>query len=62
MFRIYRGQKIVAEGDSPLTITGLESGKRTNKGTYKVTRVVDGKESEKVDLPGFTTLVEEEGA
>lgn len=57
MFRIYKGKEVVAEGDYPLSITGIESVKRTNKGTYKAKRIVNCGESNKVDLPVFTTLV-----
>lgn len=56
LFRLYKGNVKVGEGDSPLAIVGLLPSTPVVAGTYKVTRVVDGKESRKVDIPAFTTL------
>lgn len=55
-FKIYKnsGEKI-AEGKSPLTITGIGQGVKVSAGTYQVAREVNGKESEKIALPSFTT-------
>lgn len=60
MFRIYKNDGTqVVEGESPLAITGLEPETVVAAGDYQAVRVVDGTESEKVDVPGFTTLAEE---
>lgn len=54
-FRIYKksGEKI-AEGTSPLAITELSSGTVVNEGDYQATRVKGERESEKVNIAGFT--------
>ena len=57
-FRVYKkadGAKI-AEGVSPVKLTGLASGTTVAEGDYQATRVRGEKESKKVDLKGFTTL------
>lgn len=56
MFKIYKGDDVIVEGESPLTITGLEPNTNITTGEYQVVRVKDDKESEKVDIPAFTTL------
>ena len=63
MFRIYKkdGTK-VAEGESPLAITGLEPETVVAAGDYQAVRVVGEIESAKVDIPAFTTLTEQEPA
>lgn len=55
-FKIYKGQTEVVSGTSPLTITGMEPNTSVPAGEYQVTRVVNGKESERVDIPAFKTL------
>lgn len=55
--RIYKGSEQVAEGSSPLTITGLSAGTKVATGTYHIVRVQDEKESEKVAIPAFTVQV-----
>lgn len=55
-FKIYKGQTEVVSGQSPLTITGMEPNTSVSAGEYQVTRVVNGKESERVDIPAFKTL------
>ncbi|WP_193064956.1 hypothetical protein [Oceanobacillus oncorhynchi] len=55
-FKIYKGDTVVDEGESPLEITGLDSGTEVEKGEYEVVRVEDGKESDRVDVPAFETL------
>ena len=55
-FKIYKGQTEVVSGTSPLTITGMEPNTSVPVGEYQVTRVVNGKESERVDIPAFKTL------
>lgn len=62
-FRIYKkdGTK-VAEGVSPLSITGITAGTTFAKGDFQAVRVVSDIESAKVDLPAFTTLAEQEPA
>lgn len=56
MFRIYKNDTVVAEGESPLSITGLNPDTNVSGGEYQVVRVEDDKESEKVDIPAFKTL------
>lgn len=56
LFKIYKGNSVVAEGASPLAITGLPPSTKVAKGAYKATKIVDGKESKKIDIPAFTTL------
>lgn len=60
-FRIYKkdGTK-VAEGISPISITGIAANTQVAKGDYKATRLVNGVESAKVDIPAFKTLSEQE--
>lgn len=60
MFKLYKGDTVVDEGESPLTITGLEPNTEVAKGEYQVVRVDDDKESERVDVPAFTTLDEQD--
>ena len=55
-FKIYKGDDVIAEGESPLTITGVGSGVSVAKGEYQATRVEDDKESDRVDIPAFETL------
>ncbi|AOM15374.1 TPA: Ig domain-containing protein [Enterococcus faecium] len=59
-FKIYKknGTEFtkVAEGESPLSITGIAANTQVAKGDYQATRVVGGQESVKVDIPAFTTL------
>src|SRR5690625_2246597 len=56
MFRIYKNDKLVVEGESPLTITGIEPNTQVVEGTYQAVRVENEKESERVDVPAFKTL------
>ena len=51
MFRIYKGNTVVIEGESPLSITGVASDTQVAKGTYQAVRVEDGVESDRVDIP-----------
>lgn len=55
-FKIYKGTEVVAEGVSPLAITGIAPNTDIADGTYQATRVVEDRESEKVDIPAFKTL------
>ena len=55
-FKIYKGDAVVVEGESPLTITGVAPNTNVASGEYKVTRVDGERESEKVDIPSFKTL------
>ena len=57
-FRIYQGENVIAEGASPLEITGVDAETEAAAGEYQVVRVDDGKESARVDIPVFTTLAE----
>src|SRR5699024_8540116 len=56
MFRIYKNDELIVEGESPLTITGIEPDTQVVKGTYQAVRVENEKESERVDVPAFKTL------
>jgi len=56
MFRIYKGDTVIIEGESPLAITGLDPNTDVEKGEYQVVRVDGDKESDRVDIPAFTTL------
>lgn len=56
-FKIYKGDDVVDSGESPLEITGVGSGETVEKGEYQAVRVgEEGKESDRVDVPGFETL------
>lgn len=55
-FKIYKGEEVVVEGESPLAITGLDPDTDVTKGTYQATQVDGDNESEKVDIPAFKTL------
>lgn len=56
MYRIYKKETKVVEGESPLTIKGLGPNKDILKGEYQVVRVDGKRESERVDIPPFKTL------
>lgn len=56
MYKIYKGDSVVAEGESPLAITGIDPNTDVAKGTYQAVRVDGDKESERVDIPAFKTL------
>lgn len=55
-FRIYKGDTLVTEGDSPLSITGIQPNTDIPKGEYQAVRVINNRESERVDIPAFRTL------
>src|SRR5690625_1908997 len=55
-FKIYKGDDVVAEGESPLAITGLSPNTDVSSGEYQATRVDGDRESERVDVPSFKTL------
>lgn len=55
-FKIYKGEDVVTEGESPLEITGIEPNTDVATGEYQVVRVEGDKESDKVDIPAFKTL------
>lgn len=55
-FKIYKGDDVVAEGENPLTITGIAPNTDVAKGTYQAVRVDGDKESNRVDIPAFKTL------
>lgn len=46
----------MAEGDSPLEITGLSQDTEYPEGMFEATRLENGRESERVDVPYFRTL------
>lgn len=56
MFKIYKNDEVVVEGESPLEITGLEPNTDVVEGSYQAVRVENEKESERVDIPAFKTL------
>ncbi len=58
MFKIYKGDDVVVEGESPLSITGLDPSTEIEKGTYQAVRFEDEEESNRVDIPAFKTLPE----
>ena len=55
-FRIYKNGEVVAEGDSPLAINGIEPNTDVADGEYQASRFDNDIESERVDVPGFKTL------
>lgn len=56
IFKIYKEDEVVVEGESPLTITGINPNTDVAAGTYQATRLEEEKESERVDIPAFKTL------
>ncbi|SHI01873.1 putative Ig domain-containing protein [Virgibacillus chiguensis] len=56
MFKIYKGNDVVVEGESPLRITGIGANQSVKAGDYKAVRVEGDRESEKIDIPAFKTL------
>lgn len=56
MFRIYKDNTVVVEGESPLTITGVNANTDVSEGTYEAVRVEGEQESERVAIPAFKTL------
>lgn len=56
MFKIYKGETVITEGESPLSITGLDPNTDVAEGEYQAVRFEDEKESERVDIPAFKTL------
>lgn len=56
MFRIYKNDSVIVEGESPLVITGLDPNTEVSKGEYQVVRLESDRESNRVDIPAFTTL------
>ena len=55
-YKIYKGDAVVVEGESPLAITSIVPNTTVEIGEYKVTRIDGERESEKVDIPSFKTL------
>ena len=55
-FKIYKDDDVIAEGESPLTITGINPNTDVAKGEYQAVRVDGENESERVDIPAFKTL------
>lgn len=55
-FKIYKGDDVVTEGESPLEITGLSPNTDIAAGEYQAVRVEDDRESERVNIPAFKTL------
>ena len=42
IYRIYKKDELVAEGESPLTIKGLKPGQTIRKGTYQICTLENG--------------------
>lgn len=57
-FKIYKGEDVVVEGESPLAITGLDTSTDVATGEYQAVRVDGDEESDRVDIPAFKTLPE----
>lgn len=55
-FKIYKGDEVIDEGESPLEITGVGANKDVAKGEYQAVRVDGENESKRVDIPAFKTL------
>lgn len=55
-FKIYKDDDVIAEGESPLTITGINPNTDVAKGEYQAVRVEGEEESERIDIPAFKTL------
>lgn len=55
-FRIYKGDSVIVEGESPLAISNLAPNTSVARGEYQATRYDGEKESERVDVPAFQTL------
>lgn len=55
-FKIYKGDEVIDEGESPLEITGVGANKEVAKGEYQAVRVDGENESKRVDIPAFKTL------
>lgn len=56
MYKIYKGDTVVVEGESPLVITGLPPNTDIAAGEYQAVRVEGDRESERIDIPAFKTL------
>lgn len=56
MFKIYKNDEVITEGESPLSITGINPNTDVVAGEYQVVRVDGDKESERVDISSFKTL------
>lgn len=56
MYKIYKEDVVVAEGESPLTITGINPNTNIAEGTYQAVKVDGEQESERVDISAFKTL------
>lgn len=56
IFKIYKNDEVVVEGESPLTITGLNPDTEVAEGDYQAARVDGENESAKADIPAFKTL------
>lgn len=54
-FKIYRGEIVIAEGESPLEITGVGADTEVADGEYQATRIDGDRESDRVDIPSFKT-------
>lgn len=52
-FKVYKGSDVIKEGVSPITLTALTG---STKYDLQISAVEDGRESDKVDVPSFTTL------
>lgn len=66
VFNVYKGEEVVQytevgeDGSAKATISGLDAGTEYPKGTFQVSFSNDSGESDKVDVPAFTTEQAEE--
>lgn len=56
MYKIYKGDEVVVEGESPLKITGINPNTEVKKGEFQAVKVEGDRESARVDIPTFKTL------
>lgn len=66
VLNVYKGEEVVQytevgeDGSAKATISGLDAGTEYPKGTFQVTFTNESGESDKVDVPAFTTEQAEE--
>ena len=66
--KVYKGEEVVQSvevgenGSAKATISGLDAGTEYPKGTFQVSFSNESGESDKVDVPAFTTEQDEENS
>ncbi|UGL60603.1 tail protein [Staphylococcus phage vB_SurM-PSU4] len=61
VFNVYKGEEVVQytevgeDGSAKATISGLDAGTEYPEGTFQVSFTNESGESDKVDVPAFTT-------